>query len=367
MRTSGHRVRTLAVRFVLYPISAVSDGWDDEGFDRDRLPFELAEGVRIEAVHDRFREDAFDHATKMLGEEIVHSLRGVRCALVYRYDSEARENPETGKIIRGYEIDRNAEILTRNVAACLRLIRPMRERALVMRGTIRDDGTFDVTGFDIPNLHLLEVPEVQKLFALRNQDADNLRQFLPAFVRAMRGEFWKFRMAVQFHELGHFQPLDYKARYLLWCSAIESVYTSHTWEHQGTLVATSRIKWFLGEKTSIYAPGDISRLLQDPHVIVGAVVGDLYEMRNFMAHGDKIPDRFFNEFPRQSFNGDVTRVEVLIEAASFIIRASLLKILRDGLLDHFADAEPAEAYFAGQGIPLTRSTLRAQRPPRPAA
>jgi hypothetical protein len=178
-------------------------------------------------------------------------------------------------------------------------------------------------------------------------------------LRGKRGEFWTFCVAVQFHELGHFQALDWKARYLLWRSAIESIYTSHDWEHQGSLVATSRIKWLLGENTSIFAPGDISNLVHDPHITIGQAVDDLFEMRNFMAHGDRIPDRFFNDAPRSGFNGQVRKWEVLTEAASFIIRASLLTILR------FADAGPAEAYLplrlsrsphgVPRGVPYSRS------------
>jgi len=347
------------MRFTLYPISSIADGMDDEPFDLNSLPFDVTESVRIEAIHERLREDAFDHAKKQLGEEVVQSLKDVRYALVHRYNPEPILDPATNKIIGEPFRSQQSDILIREIAACLRIIRPMRQRALPIRGGIRDDGTFDVTGFDVPTLHLLEVPEVQKLFALRNQDADNLRQYAPSFLRAMRGEFWKFRMAVQFHELGHFQSLDWKARYLLWCSAIESIYTSHNWEHQGSLVATSRIRWFLGENTSTYAPGDISRLLRDPHITVDMVVDDLYEMRNFMAHGDKVPDRFFSDILRDGFNDGVNKVEVLIEAASFIIRTSLLKILRDKLLDHFTDAEPAEAYFGAQN--LTRSVLRTRR------
>jgi hypothetical protein len=92
---------------------------------------------------------------------------------------------------------------------------------------------------------------------------------------------------------------------------------------------------------------------------IGQLVDDLYEMRNFMAHGDRIPDRFFNDAARSGFNGQVRKWEMLTEAASFIIRASLQKILRDGLLDYFADAGPAEAHFAAHN--LTKSGLRAAR------
>jgi len=292
------------MRFTLYPIYWLSGEVDDEQFDLNKLPFDITENVRIEDVSQRFRKDAFDLGKERLGTDILKELESVRYALVHRYDPEPVIDNETGEILGYKQYSESSEMLIRHVAACLRLIRPMRQHALLMRGSIRDeDGSFDVTGYDVPPLHLLEVPEVQKLFKLRNRDAYDLRTYAPEFLRGMRGEFWKFRMAVQFHELGHFQPLDWKARYLLWCSAIESIYTSHDWEHQGSLVATSRIKWFLGENTRIYAQGDISSLLEDPHLTVGQIIGDLYEMRNFMAHGDKIPDPFFTDILRNGFNG----------------------------------------------------------------
>lgn len=80
------------------------------------------------------------------------------------------------------------------------------------------------------------------------------------------------------------------------------------------------------------------------------VLDDLYELRNFVAHGDKVPDAFFQTYPRVGINGGVCKLDVLSEAVSFIIRSSLLKILRDGLLDHFVDAGPAENFFGAQGL-----------------
>jgi hypothetical protein len=346
------------VNFTLYPIYGLASVIDDEQFDLTRLPFDITEGVRIEDVKDRFHPGTFDGFKDRLGTSVVDNIKSVRFALVHRYKPEAiKVNDE---VIGEQQYSDDSKILVTMIAACLRLIRPMRVEALSMYGRIRDeDGSFDVKGFDIPPLHLIEVPDVQKHFNLRNQDADDLRTYAPQFLHAMRGEFWKFRMAVQFYELGHFQALDWKARYLLWCSAIESIYTSHSWEHQGSLVATSRIKWFLGASTHIYAPGDISNLLVDPKITIDQIVDDLYEMRNFMAHGDKIPDPYFATTLRTGFNGPIRKTEVLLEAASFIVRASLLRILRDGLIQHFADASPAEAYFGAEH--LTKSELYAAR------
>jgi hypothetical protein len=229
-----------------------------------------------------------------------------------------------------------------------------------MRGNVRDDdGTFDITGYDVPPLHMLEVPEVQKLFKLRNQDCHDLRRYAPEFLRAMRGGVWKFKMAVQFLDLGHFQCLDWKARCLLWASAIESIFTTNSRNHQGTAVAAERIKWFLGENTSIYPPGDLTEFEADPHIALGDIVNALYNVRNHLAHGDKIPDLYFLQSARDGLNGGVVAMEVLVEAASFIIRNSLLKILRDGLTNHFMGASAAEAYFDANG--LTNSKIRARQ------
>ena len=158
---------------------------------------------------------------------------------------------------------------------CLRLIRPTRQVVEEMWGRIRDNGMFDVTGFTHP-VTLDGTPYNQKLFTIRNQDADGLREYAPEFLRAMRGDFWKFRMATQFHNLGHWLQWQEKGRFSLWASAIEAIYTSNQPEHRGSLVATERIKWFLKEGTSIYPPGELSEFEADPNLTVGKILRDLY-------------------------------------------------------------------------------------------
>jgi hypothetical protein len=347
------------MRFNLYPIHWVAmPHLDPEPFDPNTLPFEIAEGVRIESI--RFIENAFELHRPHLGDDLIEVMQRVRYAIVHRY------NPDTfivdGAVIGEVQHNQRSEQLLREVAACLRLIRPMRQHAMLMRGTVRDeDDRFDVTGFDVPNLWLHEVPEVQKLWSLRNRDCDELRNIVPEFLRGMRNNRWKFRMAVQFHELGFFQshPEEWKARLLLWASAIESIYTSNSRDHQGSAVATERIKWFLGENTSIYAPGDLSEFDQDPHLTVGQMVNALYNVRNFVAHGDRVPDLYFSNRLRDGLNGAGMFIHVLFEAQSFLVRTSLLRMLRDGLLDHFADAQSAEVYFAANG--LTNPQIRARQ------
>ena len=103
--------------------------------------------------------------------------------MIHRYDPQPIIDKQTGAILGYKQSNESSETLIRKVAACLRLIRPMRQSALLMRGEIRGDGTFDVTGYDVPPHHLIEVPDIQKLFKLRNQDADDLRTYASVFAR----------------------------------------------------------------------------------------------------------------------------------------------------------------------------------------
>jgi hypothetical protein len=324
------------------------DDRERKRFDRTALPFQIAPEVTVEDVSRMFTEQTFEWAQTSLGTYDVDELRRVRYAIVHRYFAEDD--------VEGSNADMESEKLIRNIAACLRLIRPMRQNASLMRGKLLANGTMDVGHFEHPP-HLLDVPEVEKLFHLRNSDLDLLKVVVPDFLHAMRGEFWKFRMAVEFHEGGHFQAGYWKARYLLWCSALEAIYTSDDWEHQGSLVATERIKWFLGEKTPLYEPGDVPDFVRPrPTTSIGEVVQEVYEVRNYIAHGEKIPDKYFQTPVRAGLQGMVKMLAVLEEAVSFIIRKSLLRILQKGLLNDFANGKSADAYFSKQG--LTKTLLK---------
>jgi hypothetical protein len=332
-------------KFALMPIHSLGRRGSDDKFDTTKLPFEIIKGVNIEDISALLRDDPFGIWKEMLGESQTEKIKRVKYALIYRYHPE---NVTT--------TDPNATLTL--LSSCLRLIRPMRQRSLVsVHGKVHaDNGTLDITGFDLAERQSgVEVVEAHKLSTLRDQDAETLRLLAPEFIRAIRGGFWKFRMAAQFHDLGYFQSYNWKPKFLLWCSALEALFTTHNRDHKGSRVAKARIKWFLGEQTRIYPQESWPYVIPHCALTIADVIDDLYVMRNYVAHGDKLPDPFFTTFPRQGINGGVTQAEALCEAASFIIRESLLKILRDGLLDHFADAAPAEVYFGAHG--LTNSQL----------
>jgi hypothetical protein len=335
-------------KVTLYSIYAVADEIDGQPFDKRALPFQIREGVALENVRPFFTPDTFKWVRNELGRHDVEDLERIEYAIVHRYYADVAGD--------GSVPDVESEVLVRSLVACLRLVRPMRQPTSLMRGELLQDGTINVQHFEHP-LELLEVPEVQKLFHLRNSDLVLLRTIADDFLRVMSGEFWKFRMAVQFYEVGHFQDTFWKARYSLWCSAVEALFTSQSPEHQGSLVARERIKWFLGADTSIYDTGDIPGYIRpQPNITVADVVEDLYVVRNFIAHGDRVPDHFFQRTMRQGVNGNISLLQVLIEALSFIVRKALLRILRENLQNHFENAAASETYFEAAG--LTNAAIR---------
>jgi hypothetical protein len=341
--------KSAAQRVTLYPVAGLAGAWEDEPFDRSQLPATIVPGVTLEDVSSMFNDDTWKWVEHEIGRHDLKVLEGVKHALVHRYLSTEYG---TG------EAEMGSARVVHEMAACLRLIRPMRQFALIINGPLRPDGVIQIQSFDHP-VHLMEIPEVQKGFTLRDRDLRVLQSVAPQFVRAMAGEYWKFRMPVSLYEAGHFQDSEWKARFSLWTSAIEAIFTSQTRdrEHSGSAVAKARIKWFLGENTKIYAQGDVPSFMPPQmEPTIGEIVDDLYEVRNCIAHGDKVPNKFFGQ---PSFSDQGNKLMTLEEAASFIVRTSLLRILSDGLLPHFKGGLESQAYFRAHG--LVRSQLPKQK------
>jgi hypothetical protein len=204
--------------------------WDDNPFDQSVLPFTVCPNVTVEAISTLVSE-AFVWAKTALGSEDLKTLESVRYAIVYRY--------QTCHSNRGDEDDR-AETYITHIAACLRVIRPMRQTALVIQGRITEEDKFDIQHFDHP-VNLMEVPEVQKLFYLHNKDLHLLRLVIQPYLKIMSGEYWKVRLAMQYHDGGHWQDRFWKSRFTLWVSGIEALYATHDTDHSGRLVISERV------------------------------------------------------------------------------------------------------------------------------
>jgi len=83
-------------------------------------------------------------------------------------------------------------------------------------------------------------------------------------------------------------------------------------------------------------------MVANPNLTVADIVDEIYCLRNHIAHGDKIPEYYYQAIGRSEFGTDLNRIDLLIEAISFIVRRSLLKILKNNLLSHFQDSGSSE-------------------------
>lgn len=348
-------------RFSLYPIGRLAQGaprgLDDDNFDLALLPFEVAPGVHIEDVSPIIRGGDFEIHKPGIGEYRFRELQRIKYAIIHRYPQHGQD-ADTGRYLVDTAQTAKSRELVQELAACLRIIRPVTVHADFCEGRVADDGELFHINFNEP-IPGFSLPINQRLFALRKEDLEDLRFYAPIFKAAMAGPFWKFRMAVQMYDTGYFQSEHWKLRFFLWTSALEALFTSQTTsEHRGSRVAKERIKAHLGANSSIYPPSEISRLEPNPALTVTNTVDEIYCLRNHIAHGDKIPDHYYQPTGRQSLNGNLSRIDMLVESISFLVRRSLLKIMKEGLLTHFQDSPTSESYFDARQ--LTKTAIETQ-------
>jgi hypothetical protein len=352
----------MQMKYALYPITIArgqnSSGWEDEDFDISLLPLEIVAGVTIEDMSQAFAEDEFEIARASgLGTRVIKELQRIRHAITYRFPQN-EVDPATNTVDVDSEQAHRSVTKIREIAACLRLIRPTQQYVGLLQGDIVSNGKFKIQSFDTPDPHA-DVPMNQRLFSIRTQDAKDLQFYAPLLIDAMHKPYWKFRMAVQLYEAAHFQYRDWKVHFFLCSSALEALYTTQSkhGQNSGSKVASGRIKSLIGGGTSIYPPGELLKSIPNPGYSVNDVIGEIYCLRNHIAHGDKVPDYYFALTGRDDINTPrLNRFQMLTEAISFIVRRSILTILKDGLLSDFADASSSDAYFLPKG--LTKDGLK---------
>ena len=251
---------------------------------------------------------------------------------------------------------RHSAELINSAVACLSLIRPTRKsRAGRIVGSVKADGMLDAQAFEAHEP--AEVPEVQKLFTIRNRDIETLRRVLPEFLQLypknadgrVKDEYEPLRMAVQLYEQAY--AIHYwKARHILWWAAIESLYGN------AQDAAMARIFAFFGGncladgyRCSVYEPGDIPSCYLhssgSDHTL-GEMVPLIYDVRNASAHGQKVPDSHFSAMAHPF--GTVVGIDALAEAATFIIRKTVTEILRRGFRERFKDRSARENFWLYQ-------------------
>ena len=326
------------IDFQLIPIETLSA----QSFDLSQLPFQILPSVEVADVSGLLPPSMFEYLRTEVGHHRMRFFDGLaKYALVHRYEEDQRW-PATPEAVRAAKT--KAELLN-EVFACSRIVRPTRRLGSVS-GFLRDDGSVEQRQATFPD-SALDVPEALKLFAFRNKDLEALRDLLGTFLKAMRGEYWPIRMAVQYYYMGY-EVNDWKGRYLCWgSSALHALYSSSNEK------IVRRIKWFLGENTLIYPPGDHpeSEFLGTDPTAIGDVIEDVNVVRNCIAHGERIPDKYFrDDAGRKTLNGRANYITVLDDALAFIVRATLRRIIADDLLGDFVSRVSISSFWKSKAL-----------------
>lgn len=290
-----------------------------------------------------------------MGSYTYAHLERIKYALAHRFPEYEVDDGTRHLKTEADLMDRSRRKI-RETAACLRLIRPTSQYRHLFEGRVGDGGMFCQIGLDAP-VNYISNPINQRNFGFRTKDAETLRRSLRCFIRR-----WKESIGSSAWPCICTSPAASKTttgrQSFSSGLRVEALFT--TMANQGSIVASERIKHLLGANTSIYPRGELVWIYPNPNLTVGDVVGELYCLRNHIAHGDRVPDYYFKKEGRPSpmYGGDrIPKSEMLFEAISFIIRYSLLKVLDDQVLDHFQSNATADAYFGSYG--LTKKALQA--------
>jgi hypothetical protein len=73
----------------------------------------------------------------------------------------------------------------------------------------------------------------------------------------------------------------------------------------------------------------------------------IYEVRNASAHGQKVPDSHFVPLPHPLGQG-IVGLDALAEAATFVIRKTVIEILKRGWREKFKDRATREDFWLYQ-------------------
>jgi hypothetical protein len=153
---------------------------------------------------------------------------------------------------------------------------------------------------------------------------------------------------VRILELGYISEfIDVKQ--LMWATALDGLFTSA--KHWGSDLASRRIQHFLGADTRIYKQADFASYMLVPSLTLKQVVPDIYKLRNRFAHGEWVPKEFLD---RPGYSGKAGEVlnyaDVLLEATSIILRMSLVRILKEDLIEIFGTKSQLDWYFSRAGL-----------------
>jgi hypothetical protein len=170
-------------------------------------------GIFFAGVKDWLTPENFDLWREYVSEKQRKQLSAAQFALVHRFHS-------SGHV--GREEQESKDLLNR-VAICLHIIRPTRNRSLVIQLRLLDDGAVDVFSFSHPPDHSPNVPQSNLLNTIRIRDLLLLQSFISKYLELMARPDYEFIRGIRYFMTAYSQVDDPVVQIMTWTAGIEAL------------------------------------------------------------------------------------------------------------------------------------------------
>jgi len=310
-------------------------------------PINLSSGFSVRDITGLLTPETFGIFQRTLSEEALENLLSWDLCVAHEFQSD---------LVIGKE-EVASEYMMRFVVATLRWLHPtattdtwfvqgfVTPKGLIKIPTFSAQAGVEITSpqFSSHRQHIF-LEDLEARCGLANPKAFGaVDAFLPEFERivadmtAGRDSYVPIVMATRLSEQAYLD-FDPRLRLLKRVMALEALFSSDATYGKKALVP--RIQKFIGSSTQIYAGANA------PYT-VASTIDDLLTLRNKFAHGDLVPPEFLSLPPDPSVASTNVKsyADVLREASATILRACMLRILRDRMTETFSDKRKMEALF----------------------
>ena len=245
-------------------------------------PYPIGNSITVENVSGLLKEDHFKVWKQYLSPQQVSQLASAKVGLLHRFVTSSYRGPE----------EPQSRDLLHDAFVCLRVIRPTRSDFSVVQFTTPERDILDVFSISQPFNTPTIVPTAQALSTMVEPDFHSLQALLPTFVNLLNYGPMHLRRAIRYFEAAYSDVHQPVMQILLWTMGIESVFSSSESRQLSREELLERVYAVLPPDTPIVEHDNGMELPVKPRQPVGAVLNDVFVMRNYFVHGGWLPDEW---------------------------------------------------------------------------
>jgi hypothetical protein len=283
-----------------------------------RPPLDIFPAVTLENMEGILRIGNFDLWKEGVSSQDRKELASISICLVNRFES--REHMGL--------LEQGSQDLLHRIFVCLRIVKPTRSPFYAVQFKRGTSGEVDVFSFFHPDRKELNVPGAETLNLINLDDIVLVRRILAPFLRVIDGGPGNLRRSIQLFDQGYAEVYDPVLQLVVWVMGIEAAFAKGDKPVTSDLLLQA-IETQVGFDRNIYEDsGDPQFFEVPPPLTVGDTIHDLLNLRNHLVHGGWPEKDWAAKTGRHSISGEtLPYADVLREAASFVLRKSILSFL----------------------------------------